>query len=98
MVFVDINLVPRASFLTHSDWLAFASNQSLCVRKEALGTRFSRHALLGVGVGVRAYNGVLQTTPPPPPNHSPAAMFASQGNAHLRTDAQIKFPYHPLTV
>ena len=46
MVFVGINLVPRASFLTQYDWSAFFSNQSLCVRKEALGTRLSGHASL----------------------------------------------------
>ena len=36
--------------------------------------------------------------PPPPPSHpnSPAAKFASQGEAHMRTDTQIKFIYYPL--
>ena len=38
MVIVDINLNPRASFLTQSDWSAFFSEQLFCVRKEALGT------------------------------------------------------------
>ena len=33
-----LNLVPSASFLIQSDWLQKA-DQSLCVRKEALGTR-----------------------------------------------------------
>ena len=46
MVFVGISLVLRVSFLTQSDGLAFFSNQSLCVKKEVLGTRLSRHALL----------------------------------------------------
>ena len=46
MVFVGINLLPRASFLRQSDWLAFFSNQSLCIRKETLGTSLSVHALL----------------------------------------------------
>ena len=32
------------------------------------------------------------------PRNPPAAAFASQGDAHLRTDAQIKFLYFPLTV
>ena len=36
MVFVGMNLIPRASFLTQSDWSAFFSNKLLCVRKEAL--------------------------------------------------------------
>ena len=45
MVLVGINLVPKASFLTQRDWSAFC-NQSLCIRKEALGTRFSGHATL----------------------------------------------------
>ena len=31
----------------------------------------------------------------PPPN-PPAAKFASQDDAHVRTNAQIKFLYHPL--
>ena len=46
MVFVGINLVPRASFLTQSDWLPFFSSQLLCFRKEALETRLSGHASL----------------------------------------------------
>ena len=33
------NLVTSASFLTQSDWLEKKADQSLCVRKEALGTR-----------------------------------------------------------
>ena len=35
------------------------------------------------------------TVPPPNP---PAAKFASQGDVHVRTDAQIKFLYYQLTV
>ena len=46
MVLVDINFIPRASFLMQSDWSAFLSNQSLCIRKEVLGTRLSRHVSL----------------------------------------------------
>ena len=46
MVFVDIKLIPRASFLRQSDWLAFFSNQSLCIRKETVGTWLSVCALL----------------------------------------------------
>ena len=38
MVIVDININPRASFPTQSDWSAFFSNQLFCIRKEALGT------------------------------------------------------------
>ena len=34
----------------------------------------------------------LHPQPPPPP----AAKFASQGDAHVKTDAQIKFLYYPL--
>ena len=34
-----LNLVPSASFLTQSDWLEKKADQSLCVGKEALGTR-----------------------------------------------------------
>ena len=33
------------------------------------------------------------TTPPPP-----AAKFASQDDAHMRTNTQIKFWYYPLCV
>ena len=34
------NLVPSASFLTQSNWLEKKADQSLCVRKEAMGTNF----------------------------------------------------------
>ena len=37
MVFVGISFIPRASFLMQANWLAFFSNQSLFIRKEALG-------------------------------------------------------------
>ena len=52
-----------------------------------------------IGVG-GAYNGVLQCPHPThsPPKKSPAVTFASQGDAHMRTDAQIKFLYYPLTL
>ena len=33
------NLIPSASFLTHSDWLEQKADQLLCLRKEALGMR-----------------------------------------------------------
>ena len=32
--------------------------------------------------------------PPHPKKKKPAAKFASQGDAHVRTDAQIKFHYY----
>ena len=35
--------------------------------------------------------------PPPPPKKNPAAKFASQSDAHVRTDAQTKFLYYPLS-
>ena len=38
MAIVDININPRASFLTQSDWSAFFSSQFFCIWKEALGT------------------------------------------------------------
>ena len=41
-----MNHVPRASFLTQSNRSAFFFNQSLGIRKEALGTRLSGHASL----------------------------------------------------
>ena len=34
-----LNLIRSASFLTQSDWLEKKANQSLCIRKETLGTR-----------------------------------------------------------
>ena len=34
-----LNLLPSASFLRQNDWLQKKVDQSLCVRKEALGTR-----------------------------------------------------------
>ena len=36
------------------------------------------------------------TAPPPPPPKKNPAKFASQGDAYMRTDAQIKFLYYPL--
>ena len=41
------------------------------------------------------YSKIGGLTAPLPPN-PPAAMFASQGDAHVRIDAQIKFLYYPL--
>ena len=35
--------------------------------------------------------------PPPPPHPPPNAKSASQGDAHMRTDPQIKLLYYPLT-
>ena len=34
-----LNLVPSASFLTQSDWLEMTADQSLCIKKKALGTK-----------------------------------------------------------
>ena len=34
----------------------------------------------------------------PPPSNPPAAKFASQGDAHMRAYAQIKFLYYPLYI
>ena len=50
-----LNLIPSASFLTQSDWLEKKANQSLCVRKEALGTR-----LMPTDIMVRAMCKCLQ--------------------------------------
>ena len=44
----------------------------------------------GFQLGVTAF--------PPPKKKTPAAKFASQGDAHVRTDAQIKFRYYPLVI
>ena len=38
MVIMDININPRASFLTQSNWSAFFSNQLFCIAKEAVRT------------------------------------------------------------
>ena len=35
-------------------------------------------------------------SPTPPTPKPPAANFVSQGDAHMRTEAQIKFLYYPL--
>ena len=45
-----LNLVSSASFLMQSDWLQKKADQSLCVRKEALGTR-----LMPTEIMVRRY-------------------------------------------
>ena len=41
--------------------------------------------------------GGYSASPPLPPKKNPAAKFASQGDAHVRTDAQSKFLYYPLS-
>ena len=46
----------------------------------------------GWGLTAGAVSAPSPPTPPPPP----AAKFASQGDAHVKTDAQIKFLYYPL--
>ena len=51
----------------------------------------------GIGV-VRGELITRSYRAPPPLPKPPAATFASQGDDHLRTDAQIKFLYYPLTV
>ena len=45
-----------------------------------------------------AKQGGLQHPLPPSPANPSAAKFASQGDVHVRTDAQIKFMYYPLRV
>ena len=50
-----------------------------------------------VCVGHHLTAGSCCTTTTPPPN-PPAAKFASQGDVHVRTEAQIKFLYYPVIV
>ena len=45
MVLVGISIIPKTSFQMQSDWSAFC-NQLLCIRKVALGTKFSGLATL----------------------------------------------------
>ena len=40
--------------------------------------------------------GGLHRPPPLPPQKTPGAKFASQRDAHVRTDAQMEFLYYPL--
>ena len=54
------------------------------------------HSKIG-GKGGREGKGGLQHPPPHCPPNLPAAKFTSQGDAHVRTNAQIKFLYYPLT-
>ena len=49
---------------------------------------------MGGGGGGLTAGAVSAPSPPTPP--PPAAKFASQGDAHVKTDAQIKFLYYPL--
>ena len=35
---------------------------------------------------------------PPPPSNPPAEKLISQGDAHMRTNTQIKFLYYPLAM
>ena len=58
------------------------------------------YSKIGEGRGGRGWVVVMGlqqpalSTPPPPPT----AEFTSQGDSHMRTDAQIKFLYYPLGV
>ena len=45
---------------------------------------------------VQGYRGCLQRGLTAPLSNLPPAKFASQGDPHVRTDAQIKFLYYPL--
>ena len=56
MVFVGINFIPVAIFLMQSHQSAFFSNQSLCIRKEALGTRLSGHALFSNSTRTKSFH------------------------------------------
>ena len=47
---------------------------------------------------VRGFQLGVTASPPPPQKKPPAAKFASQGDAHVRTDAQIKFLYYSLVI
>ena len=55
-----------------------------------------------MGGGRGAYRSPSVTAPPTAPplppqkKKTPAAKFTSQGDAHVRTNAQIKFLYYPL--
>ena len=51
-----------------------------------------------VCVGHHLTAGSCCTTTTPPPPNPPAAKFASQGDVHVRTEAQIKFLYYPVIV
>ena len=55
----------------------------------------------GPTVGGGSYSPPAPPPPPPPPHPPPpppATKFASQGDAHMRTNTQIKFWYYPLCV
>ena len=43
-----------------------------------------------------AKKGGFTAPPPPSPTIPSAAKFASQGDAHVKTDAQIKFLYYSM--
>ena len=43
-------------------------------------------------------SGAYSVPPPPSPANPSAAKFPSQGDFHVRTDAQIKFLYYHLYV
>ena len=47
--------------------------------------------------GAGAYSRGLNSPPSPNPPPPPVAKFASQGDAHMRTDAQINFLYYTLS-
>ena len=42
--------------------------------------------------------GLTAPIPPFPKENPPAAKFASQSDAHVKTDAEIKFLYYPLYI
>ena len=45
---------------------------------------------------IKQNRGAYSTHTHTHPSNPPAAKFASPGDAHMRTDAQIKFLYYPL--
>ena len=82
-----------ASWLATIQWkLNFG--KKIIVLKNNIYSVYSIYNKIVIYSQISADSSGLEHPPPPPPN-SLAAKFTSQGDAHMRTDAQIKFLYYP---
>ena len=68
--------------------------ENYCFEKKYI---YSNGIYSKIAIYCKIRGGLQRPTPPSPANPS-AAKFTSQGDGHVRTDAQIKFLHYPLRV